>query len=143
MSVYTTNSADETQKLAKKLAKKYQNGAILALVGPLGSGKTTFTQGFAQGLGIKNRILSPTFILKRQYHLPQNHDGQLFHIDLYRLDEIKQLEALGLSEIFTNPKNIVLIEWAEKLGKLLPPKSIIVKFKQISENVREIEVYRN
>lgn len=129
-----TKSAKETQELGKKLAQKYQNGGILALFGDLGAGKTTFTQGFAEGLGIKGRVISPTFIVMRQY---PNH---FYHIDLYRLDQINQLEEIGLSEIFADPKNIVLIEWAEKLGNLLPKNATKIKFKQISEDIRELEL---
>lgn len=144
---YLTNSAEETQRLAQNLAQKYKrsfsankNGGILALIGPLGSGKTTFTQGFAKGLGIKEKVISPTFILMRDYPLSQNHEGRFFHIDLYRLDKINQIKQLGLSEIFANPKNITLIEWAEKLGKLLPKETVLIKFTQLSENKREIEL---
>lgn len=134
-----TKSAEETQELGKKLAQKYQDGGILALFGDLGAGKTTFTQGFAQGLGIENKIISPTFIVMRQYPLSKNQ-AHFYHIDLYRLDQINQLEEIGLSEIFTNPKNIALIEWAEKLDDLLPKNAIKIRFNQISENGRETEI---
>jgi tRNA threonylcarbamoyladenosine biosynthesis protein TsaE len=137
---YTTNSAEETQQIAGNLADKYRDGGIIALIGPLGAGKTTFTQGFAQGLGIKDKIISPTFVLMRQYDIPGNPKGKLFHIDLYRLDNITQIEDLGISEILSNPKNIVLIEWAEKLGNLLPQQAIKIELKQLSENSRQIEV---
>ena|SRR3989344_2011475 len=130
-----SNSTEETKQFGKKLAQKYQNGGILALFGDLGAGKTTFTQGFAEGLGIKSRVISPTFIVMRQY--PNN----FYHIDLYRLDQINQLEEIGLSEIFTDPQNVVLVEWAEKLGKLLPHNAVKIKFKQISEKIRELELF--
>lgn len=136
----TTQSAAQTQKLGKSMAKKYQNGGILALIGLLGAGKTTFTQGFAQGLGIKQRLTSPTFILMREYPIPRNKSGKLYHIDLYRLENTSQMEQLGLAEIFANPKNIVLIEWAEKLGSLLPQKAVKIVFKPLSENSREIKI---
>jgi tRNA threonylcarbamoyladenosine biosynthesis protein TsaE len=136
--IYKTNSIVETKKLAKDLAKKYQRGGILALSGPLGSGKTTFVQGFAKGLGIKQRLISPSFILMREYPLLKKSSGKLFHIDLYRLEKAKEIKNLGLEEIFQNPQNIVLIEWAEKLGKNLPQKTVYINFKIISENSREI-----
>lgn len=136
---YTTYSAEETQELGKKIAQKYQHGGIFTLFGDLGTGKTTFTQGFAQGLGIRNRIISPTFIVMRQYPIPEDKT-YFYHIDLYRLEKINQLEEIGLSEIFQNPKNIVLIEWAEKLDKLFPKNAIKIKFKQTTENNREIEI---
>lgn len=134
-----TKSSKETQELGGKLAQKYQDGGILALFGDLGAGKTTFTQGFAEGLGIKGRVISPTFIVMRQYPLPKNQ-AHFYHIDLYRLDQINQLEEIGLSEIFANPQNVVLIEWAEKLGSLLPKNATKIKFRQTAENVRELEI---
>lgn len=136
---FISHNPQETQQIAKKLAQKYRQGKVLALIGPLGAGKTTFTQGFAQGLKIQNRLISPTFVLMRQYQLPQNPQGKLFHIDLYRLDNISQIDDLGLSEIFANPKNIVLIEWAEKLKKL-PENTVTISFKTLSANSREIEI---
>lgn len=135
---YTTNSAKETQDLAKKLAKNLTS-RVITLTGDLGAGKTTFVQGLAEGLGIKEKIISPTFVLIRQHPIP-NSNKTLFHIDLYRLGEIKDLQDLGLDEILDNPNHIILIEWAEKLGNLLPEKAVRINVRQISENVREIEV---
>lgn len=103
-----TSSSEETKQFAANLAKKFNRG-ILALSGELGSGKTTFAQGFARGLGIKEKIISPTFIIIRQY--PTN----FYHIDLYRVENFQEL---GLEEILANPNNIVLIEWAEKIKDL-------------------------
>lgn len=135
-----TSSASETQELAKKLAQKYRHGAIIALSGPLGSGKTTFTQGFAQGLGIKDKLISPTFIIMRQYDLPEKTSGKLFHIDLYRLETGIQMTELGLSEIFANPENIILIEWAEKSGQQLPAKTVKINFRPLGQAQRQIEI---
>lgn len=137
MNKYITNSAEETQKLAAELAQKYKNGAIITLNGPLGAGKTTFVQGFALNLGIKSKILSPTFVLMREYVLPYEKDARLYHIDLYRLEGKQQINDLGLTDLFMNPKNIFLIEWAEKLTGL--PKEIIkINFEYLSENSRQI-----
>lgn len=138
--VVTTNSAGQTRTLAKNLAQKLPLGKIFALFGPLGAGKTTFIQGFAQGLGIKERLLSPTFVLIRQYDIPNKPQTRLIHLDLYRLEEIKQIEELGIREIFNNPQNIVLIEWADRLGKLLPQNAVSIRFQRVSENTREISI---
>lgn len=140
MAKFITKSVSETQEIAKKLAKKFQGGAIIALTGPLGAGKTTFAQGFAEGLEIKQRLLSPTFVLMREYEIPGNKSGKLFHIDLYRLENIQSMESLGLSEIFANPKNIILIEWAEKLEKKLPQETIYISFDRISDKTRKIQI---
>lgn len=140
---HTTNLPDETKQLAIKLAQKLKTGGVVALRGELGAGKTTFTQGFAQGLGIKDSVTSPTFILIRSYPIPGKTKGKFFHIDLYRLEDPKQIDGLGLDEVFANPNNIVLIEWAEKLGEQLPSQATKIDLKIISETQREIEVYNH
>lgn len=138
--VYNTSSSDGTQKIAAELAQKYRDGGIIALTGPLGAGKTTFTQGFARALRIKERLLSPTFVIMRQHDIPGYPMGQLHHIDLYRLGEITEIESLGLAEIFSNPENIILIEWSEKLGDLLPKKAVKIDFEIISDYERKISI---
>ncbi len=104
----------------------------------MGAGKTTFTQGFAKGLGIKEKVLSPTFLLMRQHKFDQNR--LLYHIDLYRLDQINNLEELGLIEIFNNPDNVVLIEWPENLGELLPKDCLKITIDYLNENERRVSV---
>lgn len=137
-----TSSALQTQQLAQKIAPKYRGGAIIALEGPLGAGKTVFAQGFAQGLGVTKRLLSPTFILIREYPLPGKKEGRLFHIDLYRLNNNLQIQELGLNEILANPQNITLIEWAEKLEPNAVKNITKVRITPISENKREIEIFQ-
>lgn len=88
----------------------------MCLYGELGSGKTTFVQGFAKGLGIKARLLSPTFIIVRRYIVPK--EFFFYHIDLYRINQPREIEELGLSEIFSDPNAYVVIEWAQKLASL-------------------------
>lgn len=136
MKTYTSSSPDETKKIARDIARKISNGTV-ALSGDLGSGKTTFVQGFAEGLGIKDKIISPTFVLIRQHQLPKSK-RILYHIDLYRLEDPLELKNIGLEEIIENPNNIVLIEWAEKAKKLLPKNTIWINFKNLSENTREL-----
>ncbi|MFH1186745.1 MAG: tRNA (adenosine(37)-N6)-threonylcarbamoyltransferase complex ATPase subunit type 1 TsaE [Candidatus Levyibacteriota bacterium] len=132
-----TKNKNETQKLGKDLAKEIKKGVVLALYGELGSGKTTFVQGFAKGLRIKNRIISPTFIILRKYKLKKRN---FFHIDLYRIQTGDDINSLGIEEIFTNKENIIAIEWAEKLEKLLPCKRIDIFFKDLGGNKRKITI---
>ena len=139
MKKYQTNSAAETQKMAADTANKYKNGGIIALSGPLGAGKTTFAQGFARSLGITQNLISPTFILIKNYLIPGNEKGQLFHIDLYRLEKKPQIDAIGLSDILNNANNIVIIEWAERLNKL-PDNTMQVNIIPTGESSREIEI---
>lgn len=100
-------------------------------MGDLGAGKTTFVQGLAEGLGIKERILSPTFILMREY-------GNLYHVDLYRLEEgiDEEVRNLGLTDIWGKKDNIVIIEWAEKITDLLPENTIWMNFEILDEGRR-------
>lgn len=123
MKKYQTFSEKETKNLAAKLAKELKN-RIIALTGQLGAGKTIFVQGFAEGLGIKEKIISPTFVLQRIHKIP-NTNTVLHHIDLYRLEGEGQLKQLGLDDLFNDSRNIVLIEWAEKLRQL-PKEAILI-----------------
>lgn len=121
------------------MARQFKSkGGIIALIGDLGSGKTTFTQGFASALGITDKINSPTFTLIRQHQLP-DANRTLYHLDLYRLEEIN-VDELGLTDLFNQSQDIILIEWAEKLGNKLPKEAITIKFKHLSEDQRLIEV---
>lgn len=131
-----TKSARETQDFARKLSKKYKSGGIIALYGELGTGKTTFAQGFARGLGINNKITSPTFLITRQYPVPGQRNF-FYHIDLYRLENI-DLKSSGLEEILEDPANIILIEWAEKINDNLPDQAKKINLRRIKEDVREI-----
>ena len=139
MTKYTTFSDKETKLLAQKLAGKIKFG-VIALFGELGAGKTTFVQGFAKGLGIKGKIISPTFVLIRQHPI-SGTKKVLYHIDLYRLNNMKGLKQLGLQEIWSDPKNIVLIEWADKIKNLLPKEVIKIYLKVVDANTRKITLH--
>ena len=141
---HITNSVSETKKLGEVLAKKIikkaptKKAVIVGLEGELGAGKTTFLQGFAKGLGIKEKILSPTFILIKKF--PISKFKNFYHIDCYRIRKPKELVDLGLKEILSNPQNIVAVEWVENIKKLLPPKIISIQFKFLDKNKRKIVV---
>jgi len=152
---YFTKSPSQTKKLGEILAKKFlkirkKKGAlVLGLEGDLGGGKTTFLQGFAKGLGIKEKILSPSFVLIKKFQIPStksqtNSKFQIskfktfYHIDCYRISKPKEILNLGFKEIISNPKNIVAIEWADKVKKILPKDIITLKFKFLNKNIRKI-----
>jgi len=119
----TSNSVKDTLKIGKIIAKNLHEGDIICLFGQLGSGKTVLTKGIAQGLGIKkDKIISPTFVLIRQYRakLP------FFHLDLYRLKESKDILALGYEEYLYN-NGITVIEWADRLRYLLPEEYLKIE----------------
>jgi tRNA threonylcarbamoyladenosine biosynthesis protein TsaE len=126
-----TKSAGETILLAEKLTGNISKPVCIALFGELGAGKTVFVKGLARGLGIKEVVSSPTFVLMHSY----SGRMKLHHIDLYRVK--KGDEFLPFEEILMDD-GIVAIEWAERAQVFLPEKRIEVKFKIISENEREI-----
>ena len=124
-----------------------QKGAlIIGLEGDLGGGKTTFLQGFAKGLEIKEKILSPTFVIMRRFKIRVNSRSNLckfanfYHIDCYRIKKPEEILDLGFREIISNPRNIVAIEWAEKIKKILPKDAIWVNFEFINKKNRRIFV---
>ena len=134
-----TSSSIETKDFAKNLAKKTPVGTIVALIGDLGSGKTTFAQGFAEGLDILESIVSPTFKLVSEY------DGEkckLIHVDTYRLDSIEDFLNICGEDIMRTPGAIILIEWADKIIDILPPDTVQIDFLRISEieNERELTI---
>ncbi len=150
---YLTTKTSETKKLGESLAKKIlrilpkKMAVIIGLKGDLGGGKTTFLQGFAKGLGIKQKILSPTFVIMKRFKIPhlkpnvQYHN--LTHIDCYRVEKPEELLTLGFKDIISNPKNIVTIEWVERIKQILPKKIILVEFKFIDKNKRKISISRS
>lgn len=142
---YKTNNSFETQDLGKKIAKEIllsqtkKEAIVLWLKGNLGSGKTTFLQGFAKGLGIKEKILSPTFVVMKRFELKNKQYKNFYHIDLYRLKNKNEIKGLKIDEIIKDSKNIVAIEWPEKIKKILWIKKFMkIYFKFINENSREI-----
>ena len=132
----------ETQEIGREFAKTLRSGSVVCLYGDLGAGKTTFIQGLARGLGIKNRIISPTFIIVRKYNIRIKDKGLMiknfYHIDLYRIDTASDIEGLGLGEILSSKDSIVAIEWAEKLGSKLPKQRTDIYFENIDDDKRQI-----
>jgi len=143
MERFLTKNPKETSKLAKILAREIikskkvypersRGALIFGLVGELGAGKTTFIQAFAKGLGIKGRLTSPSFVLMKNYK-------NFYHVDCYRVKGPKDILALDFKEIISNPENIIMIEWAEKIKKILPKNKIWIKFEIISPKERIIK----
>jgi tRNA threonylcarbamoyladenosine biosynthesis protein TsaE len=124
-----TQSAGQTLDVAKKFAGQLKGGQVIGLIGQLGAGKTVFVSGLAAGLGLKQRLTSPTFVLMKLYRLKNKNRPlkMLAHIDAYRLTKTKQLEAIGADEYFKRPDTVTVIEWADKIKKVLPKQTKYIK----------------
>lgn len=142
---YLTKNPSQTKKLGEILAKEIlktvlgQKTIVLGLEGGLGGGKTTFLQGLARGLGIKEKILSPTFVIMKKFQIRPTYSF-FYHMDCYRLQNGREVLKLGLKEAISSLQNIVAIEWAEKIKKILPKQAILIKFYFIDKNKRKITI---
>ncbi len=132
----TTRSPEETEQVAAELAAALRGGAVIALYGDLGAGKTCFIRGLARGLGVTRIVHSPTFTLINEYA------GRLtlFHMDLYRIRDADEALDFGLDDYIFGD-GLCAIEWAEKVETLLPPHTIRVTLKMFGdENTRQVEI---
>ena len=163
---FRLSSLDDTQKLAQKIAKTLKGGEVLALTGSLGSGKTTFTQLLARALGVKRRVRSPSFIVLQTFETNtkvriQNskvkmHPASfklrgaknaklqgkttsllLCHVDAYRLNDLSEIEALGLYDYLGKPDTVTVIEWAEKIRSVLPRHALWINVTILRDDQRQ------
>jgi tRNA threonylcarbamoyladenosine biosynthesis protein TsaE len=146
---FRSTSPEQTQDFGRLFASEIikhrtttedQQATVICLYGELGSGKTTFTQGLAQGMGYHRRLLSPTFLIMRTYDL--ENQQTLYHLDLYRIQKTLELDLLGLAEVFADPKSIVVIEWAEKMSHMLPKTRWEIQFMGQSDDERTLDTYQ-
>lgn len=139
-----TNKKKETIETGKALAKEIlkitpqKKAFLICLKGDLGGGKTTFIQGFTKGLGIREKILSPTFIIFRKFKIKKSKYEEFYHFDCYRIKKPKEILMLNFKEIISNPKNIVAVEWADRIKKILPKNVLWIEFKFLNLNKRKI-----
>jgi tRNA threonylcarbamoyladenosine biosynthesis protein TsaE len=132
--LYRTASEEETIALGERLARELPAKQVVLLIGPLGAGKTTLAKGIVKGLGAASPddVSSPTFTLIHEY-------GRVYHIDLYRLDEPREVATLGLDDLFDR-EGIVLIEWGERFPQFLPAERMEIRIRAGSGDEREFEV---
>jgi tRNA threonylcarbamoyladenosine biosynthesis protein TsaE len=130
-----TTQPEETQAAGEALGRRLAAGAVVALTGELGAGKTCFIQGLVRGLGVSTPATSPTFVLVNEYR------GRLavHHVDLYRLDTLAEMADLGLDELFAG-HGVTVVEWADKLGPLLPPDAVRVHIDGVGDERRRITI---
>jgi tRNA threonylcarbamoyladenosine biosynthesis protein TsaE len=151
-----SDSQSKTKKAGEVLAKELlkeplKNKAfVLALEGDLGGGKTTFLQGFAKGLGIKDKILSPTFVILKRLKITKVKSQKskikdtnqkfenFYHLDCYRIQNPKEILNLDFKKIISDSHNVIAIEWAERIRKILPKDTLILKFEFINKKTRKI-----
>lgn len=133
---FNSTSEDQTLHIAEGLGKKLRAGTVVALQGEIGSGKTVFIKGLCCGLGVKDpdSVKSPTFVLLHIYkgRVP------IHHFDLYRLERVRDLDAIGFDEFVSNPQAISLVEWADRAPKRIPKNALWIRLKITSTTSRQI-----
>ena len=125
---FVSRSADQTQRLGARLGALLQGGDAICLEGPLGSGKTCLAQGIGRGWGVGQRLISPTFVLVREYARPGDA-VTLHHVDLYRISGADEALGLGVDEILGDARAVCVVEWAERARSLMPPEHLWVELK--------------
>ena len=137
MPVYRSASEEETIALGERLAGELPAKRVVLLIGNLGAGKTTLAKGIVRGRGAarEEEVSSPTFTLIHEY----GSQGAVYHVDLYRLDEPRQVATLGLEDLFDR-NALVLIEWGERFPQLMPPERTEIRIRDAGGDAREIEV---
>jgi len=143
---YISFNPTQTKLIGEKLARivlrkgREKKAVLLLLKGDLGGGKTTFLKGFARGLGIKHKILSPTFIIMRKFSLKSSAFHFFYHLDCYRIRSSKDIKEIGLERILEDPFNIVAVEWPQKIISLIKRPYFEIKFFILSLKKRKIVI---
>jgi tRNA threonylcarbamoyladenosine biosynthesis protein TsaE len=123
---FTSRSVDQTQRLGARLGTLLRGGDVICLQGPLGSGKTALTQGIGRGWGARQQLVSPSFVLIREYSRAED-DQRLYHVDLYRVSGTDEVWRLGVDEFLGTGDAVTVIEWAERAGSLVPQEHLWIK----------------
>jgi tRNA threonylcarbamoyladenosine biosynthesis protein TsaE len=140
--IVTTASEEETRLFGQRLGRVLRPGDIVLLHGNLGAGKTTLTQGIAKGLGIDEYIQSPTFTLVAE-HAGRSPVGEIlpfYHLDLYRLDDPDELESFGYEDLVTQNVGVVVVEWPERAGNILPDDFLLVVIEATGPGERQFQI---
>ena len=139
-------SLEETENFAKEIfqmleAKKPENGAmILSLYGNLGAGKTTFSQMLGRLLGVKEAMQSPTFLIQKSYETKNKIFKKLIHIDAYRIEDSEEMLVLGFEDLVKENDTLVVIEWPERIEKIIPENVFKIYFEFVDENTRKVKI---
>ena len=123
---FMSRGPDQTQRLGARLGALLQGGDVICLEGPLGSGKTCLAQGIGRGWGVDRTLVSPSFVLVRQYTRPED-DVWLYHSDLYRISGVNEALGLGMDEFLGDEYAVCIVEWADRARSLMPPGHLWVR----------------
>ena len=123
---FLSRSAEQTQRLGARLGTLLQAGDVVCLIGPLGSGKTCLTQGIGRGWGARQRLVSPSFVLVREYSRPED-EQKLFHVDLYRISSGEEAWNLGIGDFLGSDYAVSVIEWADRAESLIPDEHLRIE----------------
>lgn len=136
--IVITHSAEETEAVGTDLGLALQDGDVVALVGGLGTGKTTFVKGLARGLFVKDTILSPSFLLAR------THRGRLpfHHLDAYRIAAARELVEVGIHELLPPSEGVTAVEWADRIPDRIPPGAVWVTLEHLGGDRRRVTIRR-
>jgi len=134
---FFSRSPEQTRRIGMRLGGGIKVGDVICLQGDLGAGKTTFTQGLAQGWGSQDSVSSPTFMIVNVYR--RENGGQLFHLDAYRLESVPEAEELDLDSMLE--EGALIIEWPERLGNLIPKDRLLVQLDHVTEEHRQMRFH--
>ncbi len=134
---FVSHSDEQTQRIGARLGVILPVHMVLALIGPMGAGKTHFSKGVGLGWGADQPLRSPTFTLVQEHHRAGDY-ATLYHIDLYRAERLADLRGIGLDEIFDDDHTIALVEWAERAEDMLPTDALYVRIAVASETKRQM-----
>ncbi len=138
---HISKSLEDTNQIAFDFSKNLKGGEIVFLEGDLGSGKTTFVQAVAKSLGYEGKVTSPTFSIMNIYPIKNNQIKNIFHFDLYRIEDDSELDQLDLEHYLNNPESVTFIEWPKKeLEQFSKSKYHEIKFEQIDSNTRKLNI---
>ena len=129
---------NDTAELAADLAAKLPRGTVIALYGDLGAGKTVFSRAFAKAIGVTETVSSPTYTIIQEYQLADG--GYFYHMDLYRIKNSRDALAFAVDEYLNDSNSYALLEWPERIEDILPPDTLIINIKHLSDSEREITV---
>ena len=137
---FISHSAEQTRRVGMRLGRHARAGDLFLLSGPFGAGKTLLTQGLAAGLGVTERVTSPSFTLVNEYagHTAEGRRVRLYHVDLYRLETEAEVASVGLEDMLADPAGIGAIEWPDRLGDLEGLEHLLIVLSPVSDTKRRL-----